>query len=95
MRKRWILALLPWGLLGAQPAVAEESWQPQLQAEIRHQLDCVVAYLSHIVERSVEGRQLVMVKVHCIDQRSFDALRQDRAAAFQFKECTRESKETC
>ena len=95
MSGRLNLFLLIWVLLGAQSAVAEEGWKRDLRAEIRAQQDCEVAFLSHIVERSIEGRQMVMVKVHCMDQRSFDAVRQDKAAVFQFKECTRANTSSC
>ncbi len=87
------LAVLLTVSLGASPASA--AWQEQVAAEAESGLGCDVAYLSHIVERNVEGKPLVMVKVHCMDQRSFDAVRHDRMEPFEFKECTTREKKSC
>jgi len=78
---------------GNTPARAE--WQDQVSAEAEAELGCDVAYLSHIVERSIDGKPLVMVKVHCMDQRSFDAVRYDKMEPFKFEECTTREKKSC
>jgi len=80
-------------VLGSTPTLAE--WQEQVSAEAEAKLDCDVAYLSHVVERTVDGKSLVMVKVHCMDQRSFDAVRYDRMEPFKFEECTTREKKSC
>ena len=56
---------------------------------------CKVAYLSHVVERTVDGKKLVMAKAHCEDKRVFDAMRPDEFEPFQFNECQPESAQGC
>ena len=38
---------------------------------------------------------MVIAKVHCVDQRTFDAIRMRSADAFEFKECTLREKQSC
>ena len=80
-------------LLAAFPAAAD--WREDLVVEIRSEHDCEVAYISHVVERNVDGRHVIMAKVHCLDQRSFDATRFDDREFFRFNECTRAKTEAC
>lgn len=92
MRSIPIFCALALGLLpGAGNAQA--SWEAQLREEIAYLENCEVQFLSHIVEREVAGRQVIMAKAHCVDQRVFDAYRDDELAGFTFKECeqTRET----
>lgn len=63
------------------------AWQDDLAAEIHATKGCRVAYLSQVVERSVDGRQVVFAKAHCEDGRVFDATRTDLVEPFTFKEC--------
>ena len=95
MIRTWPITLTLGLLLGSQAAAQERQWQRDLAREVQGLLDCQVAFLSHVVEREVEGRELVMAKVHCLDQRSFDAVRQEATGRFEFKECTRENTQTC
>ncbi|MDF1586698.1 hypothetical protein [Marinimicrococcus flavescens] len=76
------------------PPQAAADWPEELAAEILMVEDCVVAFLSNVEEREIDGRQTVMAKVHCEDQRVFDAWREDPLLAFQFNDCT-EAVETC
>lgn len=75
------------------PAAA--NWQDDLSYEIADLHRCAVAFISHVVEREVDGRQLVMAKVHCEDQRTFDAIRHSAFDLFEFKECTLREKQSC
>lgn len=85
---RSALAALLAGPALTTPAIAQETrWQDELAAEIKIAQSCDVAYLSQVVERTIEGRQLLMAKVHCQDRRVFDATRTDAFAPFDFKEC--------
>ncbi len=68
-------------------AFAQASWEEDLAAEIELMEDCTVSFLSQIVERQIDGRSLVMAKVHCEDGRTFDATRDDSFAAFTFRAC--------
>ena len=95
MVRAWPIALAFALLLAVQAAAQERQWQRDLRREILGLLDCQIAFLSHVVEREVEGREVVMAKVHCLDQRSFDAVRQEATDRFQFKECTRDKTQAC
>lgn len=80
----------------ATPCLAEENgWQRILSADIEFEHGCEVAYMSQVVEREVEGDLMVIAKVHCVDQRTFDAIRMRSADAFEFKECTLREKQSC
>jgi hypothetical protein len=98
-RERWRAALVAtaWlatgGAIAAAPARA--AWQEDLAAEIELQRSCKVAYLSHVVERTVDGKRLVMAKAHCEDRRVFDAMRPDELEPFRFNECQPETAQTC
>ena len=81
--------------LAVPDSYASAGWREDLVIEIRSAHDCEVAYITHIVERNVEGRQVIFAKVHCMDQRSFDATRTDEKEFFSFSECTREESEAC
>ena len=76
-------------------ANAHADWQQDLAADIDFEHSCEVAFLSHVVEREVEGKLMVMAKVHCTDQRTFDAVRTGRLEPFEFKECTVREKQSC
>ncbi|MDX6749719.1 hypothetical protein SH611_07880 [Geminicoccaceae bacterium 1502E] len=71
-----------------QTPQAAADWPEELAAEILMVEDCVVAFLSNVEEREADGRRTVMAKVHCEDQRVFDAWREDPLLAFRFNECT-------
>lgn len=71
--------------LGA--GAVQAAWQDDLAAEIQATKGCKVAYLSQVVERSVDGRQVVFAKAHCEDGRVFDATRTDLVEPFTFTEC--------
>ena len=79
----------------ASLAVAQGTWQDDLSYEIALVYDCEVAFLSHVVEREVSDKQVVMAKVHCTDQRSFDAQRLDPLEPFHFSPCEHREKTTC
>lgn len=81
-------------LAGLPPQMALADWPQDLAAEIEVVEGCRVAFLSNVVEREVDGRQVVMAKVHCEDQRLFDAWRNDPLDAFRFEECTADA-EVC
>jgi hypothetical protein len=86
MRSIPILCALALGFL-PMAGHAQASWEAQLRDEIAYLEGCEVQFLSHIVERKVGDRQVVMAKAHCADQRVFDAYRDDELAGFTFKEC--------
>ena len=80
---------------GAIAARAQSGWENELALEIEIAQKCKVAFLSHVVERTVDGRQLVMAKAHCEDQRVFDAVRQEQAEPFRFSECEAAAATSC
>jgi hypothetical protein len=79
----------------AWPVWAQSGWEGDLAMEIDLAEHCRVAFLSHVVERAVDGKKLVMAKVHCEDQRVFDALRPDEFEAFRFNECQPDTGTAC
>lgn len=85
MRHRLRILLL--GALVLRAGAAHAGWQEDLAVELRVAKNCTVAYLSQVVERSVDGRQVIFAKAHCEDGRVFDASRTDPVLPFDFKEC--------
>jgi hypothetical protein len=81
------------------PAVADssgvEEWRTVVAEDIRFKHSCRVTFFSHVVERELKGEKFVMVKVHCDDSRSFDAIRQGSDVPFIFSECTPREKIIC
>jgi hypothetical protein len=81
-----LLALLV-GLAIATTAAAQADWQADLANEALIMEDCEVSFLTQVIERTIGGRSVVLVKVHCVDGRTFDASRDDAYAAFDFRIC--------
>lgn len=83
-------------LVGTDPGagMAQIDWQSDLAAEILILEDCEVGFLTQVIEREIDGREVVMAKVHCTDGRTFDALREDAFAAFDFSICEPEDEPT-
>ena len=73
----------------------DDTWHAELTRQIAMSESCEVAFISQVVEREIEGRRLIMAKVHCEDQRSFDALRTSDDEAFTFKACEVPDAKTC
>lgn len=72
-----------------------EAWAPPLTDQIFEEHQCVVAFLSQVVEREVDGRDVVIAKVHCEDDRAFDVHRAGSFGRFEITECERPNQETC
>jgi hypothetical protein len=75
-------------------AVWAADWHDELARQIAHDEGCEVAFLSQVIERDVNGKRLIMAKVHCEDKRSFDVLRVSDDFAFEFKACEVPNAET-
>lgn len=83
-------------LISGGPGAAQQAgWEQQATAEARGKLGCEVSYISHVVERQVQGETVVMAKIHCEDKRSFDAVRDKASDPFTFKECTPREQTSC
>ena len=84
-------------LISAGSVSADESvdWRQIVTEDAWLQEQCRVGYLSHIIERETESGRIVMVKVHCDDKRSFDAVQSGANQPFTFSECTPSEKTTC
>ena len=90
--------LAAWAALvasGAAIGAAPDTWHEELTQQIAESEGCEVAFISQVVEREVDGRRLIMAKVHCEDKRSFDAYRGGADEAFTFKACEVPDAETC
>jgi hypothetical protein len=66
---------------------AHADWQSDLQRQLKEEQNCEIAYLSRLEVRTVEGHQVVFVRAHCNDKRSFDASRQSETQKFVIKAC--------
>ncbi len=91
--KRLVLVVIL--AMAATSVRAQSDWESDLAMEIDLAVGCKVAFLSHVVERDVDGKRLVMAKAHCEDQRVFDAMRPDEFAAFRFNECQADTTKAC
>lgn len=85
------LALLLAGGLVPPAAHGQDGWQAELANDALILEDCEVSFLTQVIEREVDGRQVVIAKVHCADGRTFDAHREDSFAAFAFSICEPEN----
>ncbi len=70
----------------AQPALA--NWQEDLAAQLRWDHDCKVNFYSGVIERVIDGNQVVIAKAHCDDGRVFDAIQHNELEEFEINECT-------
>ena len=82
-----------WACAAVAPAWAQ--WEQELSIQIEEDLGCKVAFLSQVVDRVVDGRHIVMAKVHCEDERTYDAYRDDDLMLFDFKECEPPDAQAC
>jgi hypothetical protein len=88
-----VTAMLVAAALWPQPVGAQ--WQAELADQILEEHDCEVAFVSQVKESEMQGRRVLAAKVHCLDKRSFDALRNDDFEPFQFNECEAPETKTC
>lgn len=72
-----------------------DDWQTMVREDVWLEHGCKVSFFSHIVERETKNGHIVLVKVHCEDQRSFDAVQEGSDSPFTFKECTPREKTSC
>lgn len=89
-----LIVLLALAIALPRPAAAQ-TWQSELTEQIAEERDCEVSFMSHVVERDIEGRLLVMAKVHCVDKRTFDALRKDELDLFRITLCEDPNAASC
>ena len=83
-------------LLAVSSALADRrDWGPALTQQILDEHHCVVAFLSQVVEREVDGIEIVIAKAHCEDDRAFDIYREGILRRFQITECEVPDQETC
>jgi hypothetical protein len=82
-----IIALL------SRPAGAQ--WQAELADQILEEHECEVAFVSQVKESEKQGQRILAAKVHCLDKRSFDALRKDDFEPFEFDECEPPETKSC
>ncbi|NKB57658.1 MAG: hypothetical protein GKS00_15125 [Alphaproteobacteria bacterium] len=92
-----MIALTGLFLLPFNPASGTESddWQSIVTEDIWFEHSCKAAFFSHVIERETKSGKIVMVKIHCDDKRSFDAVRPGTNAPFTFSECTPREQQAC
>ena len=82
--------------LAATPAQADrEDWAPTLTVQIFDEHQCIVSFLSQVVEREIDGRPVVIAKAHCEDDRAFDIFREGAEGRFEIIECEVPHQEAC
>ena len=80
----------------AAPALAASAdWAEDLTFQIKDEVGCEVTMISQVVDRMVDGKRVVMAKVHCEDKRTFDAFRGEEFADFKFNECEPPEQKAC
>jgi len=93
------MGFLTAGLIGAAAwsAAAQESdlWRFDIQEEALETLRCEITYFSHVMERTIKGKAVVMAKIHCEDSRAFDAIRDGEDAFFTFTKCRERDERAC
>lgn len=73
----------------------EEEWGPALSDQMLSEYDCEVAFFSQVAVRAVNGEVIVIAKVHCSDQRSFDAYRPGSFEPFEVHPCENPENRVC
>ena len=86
MRTPVALAAVLTTVLVAMPALA--GWQEDLASQMRWDHDCDVTFFSNVIEREVDGKPVIIAKVHCQDGRVFDAIQRSAFEDFEVSECT-------
>ena len=82
--------------LAAPAAQADrEDWAPTLTVQIFDEYQCIVSFLSQVVEREVDGQPVVIAKAHCEDDRAFDIFREGAEGRFEIIECEVPNQEAC
>ncbi len=76
-------------------AVWAADWEAELNDTALFEHDCEVAFLSQVAERELDGKHVIIAKVHCEDKRTFDAYRGDDFEAFQLSPCEDPKIRTC
>jgi hypothetical protein len=89
------LVVILCGMALAASGQGYAGWKANLTEEIRDAHDCEVSFLSHVIERDIKGRAVIMAKAHCEDNRAFDAIRQDEGEMFTFTECRKRDERHC
>lgn len=81
---------------GPLPLLAQpHEWQPQLNEQMLREYGCEVAFLSQVAERMVNGDLMVLAKVHCVDKRSFNAVRDSAFEPFEIHPCENPDNRVC
>ncbi len=91
-RAAWPLGAAAILIALATPALA--AWQDDLAAQLRWDHQCQVSFYSGVIERMVNGQQVVIAKAHCEDGRTFDAIQRNELEEFEINECT-PKEQTC
>jgi hypothetical protein len=97
--RKWALTMAcvtgAWLVVTAPLAAATSEWAEDLKFQIRDELGCEVKLISQVVERVIDQKRIVMAKIHCEDNRTFDAFRDEEFADFKFNECDPPEQRAC
>lgn len=94
-----VLVLLIVALLAAPvPAAAQAEgppWLDELTRQMFAEHDCLVDFYLQIEESERDGQPVASARVHCEDQRLFDATRVGEAGRFTVERCATEGSRAC
>lgn len=82
-------------VVSAIALAAMTGWQEELIDQARETESCEVALLTQVVETVRDGRHVILVKVHCRDRRTFDAIRRSDETAWNFRKCDDPQEDRC
>lgn len=94
-RPFFLAALFAVSFYGAPVLAQDPEWGPLLTDQMMVEYDCEVAFFSQVAEREVNGEVIVIAKVHCTDQRSFDAYRPGSFSLFEIHPCENPENRVC
>jgi hypothetical protein len=71
----------------ADCATAGETWEVQLQQQLRSEKNCELSYLTNAKAYRRDGRDVVEARAHCADGSAYDVIRRDKPLKFEINAC--------
>jgi hypothetical protein len=89
MMKRVLLSAVL-GLAICPSALAQQSWEAILRAQLMKERSCQMVKLSDVRSYELAGRHVLEARVQCLDGREYDVIRRDTHRRFEFEPCERQ-----
>ncbi len=87
--------LIAASVVGLMSSAAAGGWEIQLAAQLETEEKCILAFVSQVVEREIDGVQSIIAKAHCEDKRAFDVSRSSPLKPFHITPCGIVEKMVC